>query len=94
MDRERPADRPALDRRVGDVAHDLAVALHALALKGRLHQAPLAQVPRPVEEQQGVLSEQGFEERVRLAGAESLPVASEELPDCLRVGEDDEGRPP
>ena len=52
--RERPADRPALDRRRGDVAHDRAVGQHAVAVERRLQQPALAQVLVAVEEEQRV----------------------------------------
>jgi hypothetical protein len=39
MDRKRPTDGPAVDHPIGDVAHDRAVGLDALAVERRLHHA-------------------------------------------------------
>ena len=52
--RERLADRHARDRLERRLAHDLAVALHALAVERRQQQSPLAQVLGAVEAQQRV----------------------------------------
>ncbi len=94
VDREGPADGPAVHRGGRDVAHDLAVGLHALAVERRLHHPALAQVARSVEEEQGVLAHERLQERVGLAGAQVLAIAGEDLPDGLGVGEEDEGGTP
>ena len=70
------SDRPASDLVLGDLAHQVAVALHPLAVEGGQHQLALAHVLGAVEQQHGVLSHQRLERRrVGLAGVQHVGIA-------------------
>ena len=79
MQREGLADRPRIDRLVGSVTHDGRVLAHALAVEGRQHQSPLAQMLGAVEQQHGAVSEHGSERSVCLARPQALRGAPEDL---------------
>src|SRR5262249_6771556 len=93
MDEKFPADGPPVDRRVGDVPYYFRVSLDPLTVERRLHHPALTQVARPVEQEERVFSEEMREERVRRARTQLVLVAREDLPDRLRVREDDERGP-
>ena len=73
--------------RSATLAHQLAVALHALAVERRQQQLALAHVLRVVEQQHGVVAERRGAGHVGLAGVEDRRVAGEDLLDVVRVGE-------
>ena len=86
---ERLAHRPARDLLLRDLAHHVAVALHALTVEGREHQLALAHVLAAVEQQHGVAAHQRLQRcRVRLAGVEGVRIAREDLLDHGRVGDE------
>ena len=72
---KRLAARPALDLALGHLAHELAVALHPLAVERRQHQLALAHVRALVEQQHRVVADQRQQDHVALAGVEDLRVA-------------------
>jgi hypothetical protein len=82
---EGAADRPAVDLRIGRVAHRLGIRLHPPAVKRREHQPAVAQVLAAVEQQHGTLTQDWAEQRVRLARVELLVGTLEQLLDELRV---------
>ncbi len=80
------ADRPALDLLRRHIRHQLAVALHPLAVEGGQHQLTLPQVRAVVEQQHRARAEHRQEDAVRLTRVQQAGVASEHLLDSLRVG--------
>src|SRR5262245_23576582 len=87
LERERTTNRPVFDHPVSNLTHYLAVGLHAFAMKGRHHQPSLLPVPRPVEHEQGMLSDKGPEDLPRLSGRKLVRVASEDFLNCFGVTE-------
>ena len=77
--------------RLGDLAHQLAVARHALAVERRQHQAALAQVLGAVEQQHRARADDRRQRCVGLAGAQQLRIGGEDLLERDRVGDEDEG---
>ena len=61
VDGKRTSHGPGVDPPIGDLAHDLAVGLHPLAVEGRKHQAALTQVALAVEDEYRVPPENGLE---------------------------------
>ena len=86
-DRERLAGRPARDLALGDLPHQLAVALHPLAVEGRQQQLALAQMRRPVEQQHRFAAHHRPQDHVGLARAQVLRVAGEHALDRLGVAD-------
>jgi len=86
-------NRPAGHGPLGHVPHDLAVGAHAIAMERRHHHPALAQVALAVEQEQGVPAEDRLQHDGRLAGAQRVLVAGEDLADGGRVAEHhDRGR--
>ena len=83
----RLAARPALDLLAGDLGHQLAVALHPLAVERGQQQLALFHVRALVEQQQRVLAEHRQQDPVGLAGVEHARVAGEHLLDVLGIGQ-------
>jgi hypothetical protein len=83
--RKRPAERPALELACRDVGDHVAIARDAASVERREHQLPHAEVIVAVEQQDRARPEDRLHELVRLAGAEHLGVAGEDLADDLRV---------
>ena len=94
MDRKGPAGRPAVKVAVGHLTHDLAVGLHAFTMKRRGHEPPVVSMARAVEQQQGMLTDQGAQDLARLAGRQLLGIAGEDFLDRLRRTEQDKRRGP
>jgi hypothetical protein len=84
---ERLPVRPAVDLALRDLAHNLAVALHALPVEGRQEQLALAHVRSLVEQQYRVVAEDRLQHHVGLAGMEHARVAREHLPHVVGVGD-------
>ena len=59
VNREHLPNRPAVDRAVRDLPHDVAVQAHALAVKRRHEQLALAPVPRAVKQKDRIGAEDG-----------------------------------
>ena len=76
--REGLARGPRRDRALGRLAHDLAVAVDALAVEGGQHQLALAHVLVAVEQQQRVRPERRAQDLVRLAGVGALRPGGED----------------
>ena len=72
-----------------DLGHQLAVALHPLAVERRQQQLALGHVRLLVEQQHRVRAEHRPEDPVGLAGVQEPRVAGEDLLDVLGVGEQD-----
>jgi len=89
--REGLTDRPALHLAQGDLADQLAVSLHSLAVKGRQQQLALAHVGLVVERQHRVRPQRHLQHRcVRLTGVELVGAAGEDRFDQFRVGHVDD----
>jgi hypothetical protein len=89
LQREGLVQRPGLDVAAGDVGHQRAVGLHALAVEGGQHELALAQVRGPVEQEHGVVAEDAREHgRVGLAGAQHVRIGGEGRLDVGRVAEE------
>src|SRR5262249_24627912 len=92
MEREGSLGLPAVDHAVGDLAHRVAVRLHALAVEGRHHETALVHVMRAVEQQERMPADDRLERRVGLAGEEIRLVTGEDLAHRFGVAhEDDRG---
>src|SRR4029078_12824104 len=89
---ERPARGPAGDLALGDLADQLAVGLHPLAVERWQQRLALAQVLRAVEQQHAAGAEQGLEDRISLARAPDVRVAGEDGLDVVGVADDDPRR--
>ena len=89
-ERERLVDGPGVDLAVGRLPHDRLVRPHALAVEGRQEQAALPEVLGAVQQEHGPLSQHRAEQLVRLARAELVRVAPEDLLDQLGIEDDHE----
>jgi hypothetical protein len=87
--REPLRARPRGDLALGDLAHQLPVALHALAVERRQQQLALRQMRVLVEDEHRAAAEHGPQDRVGLARAQHARVAGEDLLDRVRVREED-----
>jgi hypothetical protein len=92
LDGEGPAEGPAIDGALGQVAHRLGIGLHALAVERRQHEPALAQVAGTVQQQERVHAEDGLELHVRLTRAQRARVAGEDVADRIRMAEEHERR--
>jgi len=87
----RLVTRPTLDLGACDLGHELAVALHALAVKGRQQELSLLQVGALVEQQDGMLAEHREQNPVPLTGVVDARIAGEDLFDVDRMRQHDPG---
>ena len=78
-------ERPAVDFVVADRGHQLAVLLHAIALKWQPQQVALFRVLVPVEHQDRSRPENRRGGDVRLAAVHQLGTSLEYLVDQLRI---------
>ncbi len=93
VERERPADRPAVDLARGRVAHRFAVCAHAVAMKRRQHQPSLAQVTVAIEHEQRVFADDRAQDQICFAGVQRVGIAGPQVADRDRLGEHyDRGR--
>ena len=94
MDGEGAAGGPGLHRGERDVAHRAAVAVHARAVERREQELALAQVPRAVEQEQRVLTDDGPQALVGLACVHHVGGTGEDLLDVslAREGDDADAR--
>src|SRR6185503_2331826 len=83
--------RPALHVTLGDLADQLAVAAHALAVKGRQQKLALTEVLGLVERQHRIWTERRLEyRRIGLTRVEESRVAGEDSLDDFRIGHIDD----
>ena len=87
--RQRLAPRPARDLLARRLLHDLAVALHALAVERREHEPAVDHVLRLVEQQHRARADDRAQDDVRLAGAQEARVAGEGALHVLGIGQED-----
>ena len=81
------ADRPARELLLGRFRHEVAVALHPLAVERRQHELALAHVRGTVEQQHGAAADDRPQDRIALARVQHVGAALEDLLDALRVGD-------
>ena len=92
LDREEALERPLVHRAARDLPDRVAVRVHAGAVEGRQQEAPLAQVPLPVHQEQRVAPDEGLHPVERGPDAHVLGTQAEDLADGRLVREDDDRR--
>ena len=92
VNRENLFNRPAVDRTVHGLPHDVAVQPHPIAVKRRHEQLALAPVPGAVKQQDGIGTEDGSQHFVAAPGEQGFGVTGEDVPDGGGVAEKYEWR--